>query len=336
MSRYTKVGPERVPVKWMAPESLQEKVYTHATDVWSFGVVMWEVFSDGRTPYARLTAVETAISIGVGKRLAQPLCCPALLYKTMLQMWHLKPELRFTIEKVQEVLVESLSLVSTWRSPSTSSSVGVSNSEPPPPVSPRWSARSQRSSGRRGSRIRKFSRHSSQLLSIEEEVPVVISRDSVDGLVMAGYEYYPHDSICANDRLPFTDPWSVGTTGDRPHSPAAGTPCGPFGAVEVDPGEGTRPNQKKKRPSALQHTVWRKTQAEQDIPLEHTASQEFGRYSLANISFNGETLDLRCRGLHADKQQAMTEWGRPAGILPADCALSVVGTLPVCYGPHPQ
>lgn len=100
---------ELVPVRWVAPESLQNKVYTHYSDVWSFGVVLWEVLSRGKTPYTGMTAVETAMAVGVGKRLPMPAGCPESVYQLMLDMWKVKPSERVSIAVIQDTLVNVMS-----------------------------------------------------------------------------------------------------------------------------------------------------------------------------------------------------------------------------------
>ena len=67
-------------MKWMAPESVLERMYTAASDVWSFGILCWEVFSFGQTPYAKMGADEVVLSVTRGYRLPRPDPCPADLY----------------------------------------------------------------------------------------------------------------------------------------------------------------------------------------------------------------------------------------------------------------
>jgi serine/threonine protein kinase len=64
----------------MAPESVLEKLYTSASDMWSFGVFAWEVFSLGETPYGRMGAQDTLTFIVRGSRLEQPKLCPHDLF----------------------------------------------------------------------------------------------------------------------------------------------------------------------------------------------------------------------------------------------------------------
>jgi proto-oncogene tyrosine-protein kinase Ret len=64
----------------MAPESILERVYTSASDVWSFGVLCWEVYSLGEAPYPRKTAEEVLIALAKGYRMERPPLCPENMY----------------------------------------------------------------------------------------------------------------------------------------------------------------------------------------------------------------------------------------------------------------
>ncbi|PRP79255.1 hypothetical protein PROFUN_13048, partial [Planoprotostelium fungivorum] len=73
------------PLKWMSPEAISRREYSTKSDVWSFGVVMWEIASRGRIPYPELSAVEVAIGITTkGVRLRIPPGTDAVLYKLMI------------------------------------------------------------------------------------------------------------------------------------------------------------------------------------------------------------------------------------------------------------
>jgi serine/threonine protein kinase len=77
---YRKKSDNKVPVKWMAPESIVDRVYTSASDVWSFGVLCWEVFSYGAAPYPGRNASDVVVDLLAGYRLPCPEACPAEVF----------------------------------------------------------------------------------------------------------------------------------------------------------------------------------------------------------------------------------------------------------------
>ncbi|XP_078000748.1 tyrosine-protein kinase Mer-like [Glandiceps talaboti] len=100
-SNYYRMGHvARVPVKWMALESLGENIYTTQTDVWSFGVVMWEIFTRGKTPYRGIHNHDIHDYLQRGRRLKQPRQCPNDLYEIMLSCWIMEPERRPTFSSL--------------------------------------------------------------------------------------------------------------------------------------------------------------------------------------------------------------------------------------------
>ncbi|XP_012398970.2 macrophage-stimulating protein receptor isoform X2 [Sarcophilus harrisii] len=77
----------RLPVKWMALESLQTYKFTTKSDVWSFGVLLWELLTRGASPYPNIDPFDIAHFLAQGRRLPQPEYCPDALYSVMLQCW---------------------------------------------------------------------------------------------------------------------------------------------------------------------------------------------------------------------------------------------------------
>ena len=69
----------------MAPESLRKKLYTHKSDVWSYGVTIWEILTFGARPYQGKQAKEIIKMLEGGQRLEQPLTCTIELYAIMLE-----------------------------------------------------------------------------------------------------------------------------------------------------------------------------------------------------------------------------------------------------------
>ncbi|XP_054253608.1 angiopoietin-1 receptor [Indicator indicator] len=81
----------RLPVRWMAIESLNYSVYTTNSDVWSYGVLLWEIVSLGGTPYCGMTCAELYEKLPQGYRLEKPLNCDDEVYDLMRQCWREKP-----------------------------------------------------------------------------------------------------------------------------------------------------------------------------------------------------------------------------------------------------
>ncbi|EHB10330.1 Leukocyte tyrosine kinase receptor [Heterocephalus glaber] len=93
-SYYRRGGPAFLPVKWMPPEALLEGIFTSKTDSWSFGVLLWEIFSLGYVPYPGRTNMEVLDFVTAGSRLDAPRGCPGPVYRIMTQCWQHQPELR--------------------------------------------------------------------------------------------------------------------------------------------------------------------------------------------------------------------------------------------------
>uniref|UniRef100_A0A0N5AE99 receptor protein-tyrosine kinase n=1 Tax=Syphacia muris TaxID=451379 RepID=A0A0N5AE99_9BILA len=83
-----------VPVKWMALESLERQEYTVQSDVWSYGVVLWEIFSLGQPPYPNIQGDNIPRHIKSGNRLQQPEMAPNEIYSLMEQCWDIDPNSR--------------------------------------------------------------------------------------------------------------------------------------------------------------------------------------------------------------------------------------------------
>uniref|UniRef100_A0A672HGX4 receptor protein-tyrosine kinase n=1 Tax=Salarias fasciatus TaxID=181472 RepID=A0A672HGX4_SALFA len=106
----------KMPVKWIAVESLADRVFTVKSDVWAFGVTMWEIATRGMTPYPGVQNHEIYDHLVEGHRLKQPADCLDELYEIMYSCWRadpldrpLFPQLREMLEKISEKLPESTS-----------------------------------------------------------------------------------------------------------------------------------------------------------------------------------------------------------------------------------
>ncbi|XP_052468451.1 fibroblast growth factor receptor 2 isoform X7 [Carassius gibelio] len=107
---YKKTTNGRLPVKWMAPEALFDRVYTHQSDVWSFGVLMWEIFTLGGSPYPGIPVEELFKLLKEGHRMDRPANCTNELYMMMKDCWHAISSHRPTFKQLVEDLDRILTL----------------------------------------------------------------------------------------------------------------------------------------------------------------------------------------------------------------------------------
>uniref|UniRef100_A0AAR2KRA1 Tyrosine-protein kinase receptor n=1 Tax=Pygocentrus nattereri TaxID=42514 RepID=A0AAR2KRA1_PYGNA len=101
-SYYRKGGRAMLPVKWMPPEAFLEGIFTCKTDTWSFGVLLWEIFSLGYMPYPCKTNQEVLEFVTSGGRMDPPKSCPGPVYRIMTQCWQHCPEHRPNFSTILE------------------------------------------------------------------------------------------------------------------------------------------------------------------------------------------------------------------------------------------
>ncbi|CAN9500996.1 unnamed protein product [Ophioblennius macclurei] len=109
-SNYVVKGNARLPVKWMSPESIFECVYTFESDVWSYGILLWEIFSLGNSPYPGMPVDSKFYKlIKEGYRMDAPEFAPSKMYHIMRSCWNADPFTRPPFSKVVERIEQQLS-----------------------------------------------------------------------------------------------------------------------------------------------------------------------------------------------------------------------------------
>ncbi|KAL7669087.1 hypothetical protein ACOME3_009756 [Neoechinorhynchus agilis] len=91
---YKKQSDGRLPVKWMSPESLFDRRASYKSDVWSYGVLVWEIMTYGGTPYPSVPVEKLFDYIKEGNRMSMPVYCPIDIYQLMLECWRFRPSQR--------------------------------------------------------------------------------------------------------------------------------------------------------------------------------------------------------------------------------------------------
>ncbi|XP_077977455.1 proto-oncogene tyrosine-protein kinase ROS-like [Glandiceps talaboti] len=111
---YRKEGEGLLPVRWMSPESLVDGVFTIQSDLWSFGVLLWEIMTLGQQPYPARTNLEVLHFVTTGGRLSRPDNCPDDVHQLMLKCWHEDPEgrptFKFLLQKLETFKRKSLTM----------------------------------------------------------------------------------------------------------------------------------------------------------------------------------------------------------------------------------
>ncbi|KAF7212694.1 transcript variant X2 [Nothobranchius furzeri] len=104
-SDYYRVGGHTMlPIRWMPPESIMYRKFSTESDVWSFGVILWEIFTYGKQPWFQLGNNEVIECITQGRVLERPRICPKEVYDIMLGCWQREPQQRLNIKDIQKVL----------------------------------------------------------------------------------------------------------------------------------------------------------------------------------------------------------------------------------------
>ncbi|KAF7668449.1 hypothetical protein LDENG_00011930 [Lucifuga dentata] len=104
-SNYVVKGNARLPVKWMAPESIFDCVYTVQSDVWSYGILLWEIFSLGKSPYPSMVVDSRFYKmVKGGYQMSRPDFAPPEIYTIMKMCWILEPMARPTFSKISQMI----------------------------------------------------------------------------------------------------------------------------------------------------------------------------------------------------------------------------------------
>uniref|UniRef100_A0A8C6LH04 receptor protein-tyrosine kinase n=1 Tax=Nothobranchius furzeri TaxID=105023 RepID=A0A8C6LH04_NOTFU len=94
----------KIPIRWTAPEAIAYRKFTTASDVWSYGIVMWEVVSYGERPYWDMNNQDVIKAIEEGYRLPAPMDCPLVLHQLMLDCWERERTERPTFSQILNML----------------------------------------------------------------------------------------------------------------------------------------------------------------------------------------------------------------------------------------
>ncbi|KAI7790771.1 insulin receptor b precursor [Triplophysa rosa] len=105
---YRKGGKGLLPVRWMAPESLKDGIFTAHSDCWSFGVVLWEISTLAEQPYQGLSNEQVLKFVMDGGYLEKPENCPERMHNLMQMCWQYNPKMRPTFHEIIEMIKEDL------------------------------------------------------------------------------------------------------------------------------------------------------------------------------------------------------------------------------------
>ncbi|KAI8488365.1 Ephrin type-A receptor 5 [Branchiostoma belcheri] len=104
---YTTNG-GKIPIRWTAPEAIAFRKFTSASDVWSYGVLVWEVMSYGERPYWNWSNQDVIKSVEAGYRLPPPMDCPQAIYQLMTDCWererNARPKFTLIVERVDRMI----------------------------------------------------------------------------------------------------------------------------------------------------------------------------------------------------------------------------------------
>ncbi|XP_013389146.1 fibroblast growth factor receptor 3 isoform X3 [Lingula anatina] len=97
---YIKQSQSRLPIRWMSPEALFDNIYSTQSDVWAYGVLLWEIVTLGSSPYPGMSAKQVMEAVTEGYRMPQPPHCSLGMYIIMLSCWEEVPSSRSTFKDI--------------------------------------------------------------------------------------------------------------------------------------------------------------------------------------------------------------------------------------------
>uniref|UniRef100_A0AAX7TQN5 non-specific protein-tyrosine kinase n=1 Tax=Astatotilapia calliptera TaxID=8154 RepID=A0AAX7TQN5_ASTCA len=138
---YYKASVSRLPIKWMAPESINFRRFTTASDVWMFAVCVWEIFSMAQQPFFWLENGQVITQLEAGVRLHKPQLCPPIIYSLLTRCWAYEPsgrpsfgQLACSLSDVHRMEVELEKDERRNKPRSNSIAFDPNHTEPPPKV----------------------------------------------------------------------------------------------------------------------------------------------------------------------------------------------------------
>ncbi|KAM9334063.1 protein-tyrosine kinase 2-beta-like isoform 2-T2 [Symphorus nematophorus] len=136
---YYKASVSRLPIKWMAPESINFRRFTTASDVWMFGVCVWEIFSMAQQPFFWLENGQVINQLETGVRLPKPQLCPPTVYTMLTRCWSYEPQSRpafsqlvCSFSEIHRMELEQEKGMRRDRSRSIPQRFDLNHTEPPP------------------------------------------------------------------------------------------------------------------------------------------------------------------------------------------------------------
>ncbi|KAL9912330.1 epidermal growth factor receptor isoform 2-T2 [Glossina fuscipes fuscipes] len=105
-SNEYKAAGGKMPIKWLALECIRHRIFTSKSDVWAFGVTIWELLTFGKRPHENIPAKDIPDLIEVGLKLDQPEICSLDIYCTLLSCWHLDAEVRPSFKQLVNIFAE--------------------------------------------------------------------------------------------------------------------------------------------------------------------------------------------------------------------------------------
>ncbi|KAB7500351.1 Vascular endothelial growth factor receptor 1, partial [Armadillidium nasatum] len=110
---YLKKSSDAMPIKWMAPEAIEQKIFSTQSDVWSYGVTLWEMFTLGNTPFPGFPLNQFATALEKGMRFEKPRYCNDQIYSLLLHCWRSNPVERPRFNQIADILSDMLNPMKT-------------------------------------------------------------------------------------------------------------------------------------------------------------------------------------------------------------------------------